>query len=206
MTMPALLSHYGMGDARFVTAGGRIIFDQVTRLADGVFTHPTHGLVTAVAKHTFHGGEADSDAAAGEVPAWWEDEDAINSHVVAMSQAFPQFTYVPASDGGVPCWWGELDTGRGRFTIAILLRRDRGLPFVSVLGHGRLGAQSGRRWERPPHIYLNGDICVASREEWHPDEHTAATATAWAAHWLAAYTEWRFTRRWPAEGVHAVAS
>lgn len=205
MTMPALLSRYGMNDVRFVTANGQIIFDGVTRAADGAFTHPTHGTVTAVAKHTFHGGVAQSDAGADDEQPWWHDEAAIGRHVAAMREAFPQFTYVPASDGGTPCWWGELDTGRGRFTVAVLLRRDRGLPFISVLGR-RLGAQSGRRWDRPPHVYLSGDICVASSDEWLPDDHTAATATAWAAHWLAAYTEWRFRRQWPAEGVHAVAS
>lgn len=204
MTMPALLSHFGMNDARFVTPSGQVIFGCVTRTASGTFSHPVHGAVTAVARHTFHGGEAELDAGAREGAAWWEDEAEIGRHIAAMAQAFPQFAYVPASDDGLPCWWGELDTGRGRFHVAILLRRDRGLPFVSVLNR-RLGVQSGRRWERPPHVYLNGGICVASSEEWHPDEHTAATATAWAAHWLAAYTEWRFRHQWPADGVHAVA-
>lgn len=206
MTMPALLSHFGMGDARFVTASGQIVFDGVARTSDGAFTHPIYGAVTAVANHTFHGGTSETDAGTRENAAWWDNEAAIKRQVDAMKQAFPQFTYVPAADGTTPCWWGELDTGRGRYKVAIVLRHDRGLPFVAVLGHRRLGVQSGRTWERSPHLYLNGDICIASSEDWHPDEHTAATATAWAAHWLAAYTEWRFTRRWPAEGVHAVAS
>lgn len=205
MTMPALLSHFGMNDVRFVAAGGQIVFDGVTSLANGAFTHPVHGSVTAVAQHTFHGGEEEPDAGALDMTAWWEDEAAIGRHVASMEHAFPQFTYLPASDDRSPCWWGEIDTGRGRFKVVIILRRDGGLPFVSVLNR-RLGVQSGRRWERPPHVYLNGDLCVASSEDWQPDEHTAATATAWAAHWLAAYTEWRFRREWPAEGVHAVAS
>lgn len=204
MTMPALLSHFGMKDARFVTARGQVVFDGVTS-GDGAFTHPVHGTVTAVAKHTFHGGEEEPDIGALDATAWWEDDAAIGRHIASMKLAFPQFTYMPASDDRNPCWWGEIDTGRGRFEVAIVLRRDRGLPFVSVLNH-HLGVPSGRRWERPPHVYLNGDLCVASSEEWQPDEHSASTATAWAAHWLAAYTEWRFRRRWPAEGVHVVAS
>ena len=55
-----------------------------------------------------------------------------------------------------------------------------------------------------PHI-LCGSVQqgVADRSDWDPAVHTAATVTGWAAHWLAAFTEWRITRRWPVEGVQS---
>lgn len=204
MSMPALLSHFGINAARFVTTTGEIVFDGVAKAANG-FTHAVHGSVTPVAKHTFHGGGEEPDDGHSGPTAWWEDEDEINRHVEAMEESFPNFTYLsPEGDSG-PCWGGIIDTGRGKFEVGIFPRLDQGLPRIVVFNN-RLGAPAGRRWQPAPHLYINGNLCVADRDDWDAVEHTVATATAWAAHWLAAYTEWRMSRRWPVEGVHADAS
>ncbi len=123
-----------------------------------------------------------------------------------MTLAFPAFVYVPTDGHLAPCWIGDLDTGRGRFTVGIILRRDRGLPGVAVLSRKRLGAQRGRTWERSPHLYNSGNLCVADQADYDPEVHTAATAAGWAAHWLAAYTEWVFTKKWPSDGVAVSAA
>ncbi|CPT75881.1 Uncharacterised protein [Mycobacteroides abscessus] len=86
-----------------------------------------------------------------------------------------------------------------------MTRRDQGLPRVHVFNH-RLGANAGRKWQPSPHLFTSGSLCVADASDWDPEQHTAATVTAWAAHWLAAYTEWRMSRRWPVEGVRSVVA
>lgn len=204
MSMPALLSHFGINTARFVTSAGEIVFDGVTKTVDG-FTHATLGAVTPVAKHTFHGGEDEPHDSPAGPAVWWNDGVQLARHIDAMQTAFPDFVYVPPDDDSGPFWAGVIDTGRGKFDVGIFPRRDQELPRVTVLNR-RLGAQAGRKWQDSPHLYLNGSLCVADRQDWDPAEHTVATVTAWAAHWLAAYTEWRMSRRWPAEGVHNVAS
>ena len=204
MSMPALLSHFGINTARYVTTNGEIVFDGVTNVSGG-FAHITSGTVTPVAKHTFHDGEEEPDDGHDGLTIWWDDEDQINRHIEAMRLSFPTFIYVPPNDGAGPCWGGVIDTGRGRFEIGIFLRRDKSLPSIVVFNR-RLGAPAGGTWQRSPHLYDNGNLCVAERDDWNPAEHTVATAAAWATHWLAAYTEWRMSRKWPVEGVQAVAS
>jgi hypothetical protein len=202
MSIAALLKNFGIHVPRYVTMAGEVVFDGVSP-GGGGYSHPTHGAVTQVAPHTFHDGVEPDDDVAGE-SVWWDDPAQIGRHLDAMQTAFPGFTYVPAEDGLGPCWVGTIDTGRGAFRVALMLRRDRGLPSVIVTGR-RLGAQSGRRWTPSPHLYTSGSLCIADRADWHPEEHTVATATAWAAHWLAAYTEWRMSRRWPVDGVQSAA-
>lgn len=204
MSMPALLSHFGINTARFVTNTGEVVFDGVTKVAGG-FAHAVHGAVTPVAKHTFHGGEEEANDGHDGPTTWWNDQDQINRHIQAMGKAFPNFVYVPPDDDSGPFWRGIIDTGRGKFEIGLFPRLDQGLPSIVVFNHN-LGAPAGRRWQPAPHLYTNGNLCVAERDDWDPAEHTVATAAAWAAHWLAAYTEWRMSRRWPVEGVQAVAS
>lgn len=204
MSMPAFLSHFGIDTVRYVTSSGEVVFDGVTA-GGGGYTHAIHGLVTPVAKHTFHGGEDEPDDAPTQT-VWWESPGALDWHVVAMQEAFPNFLYIPGSEGLAPCWAGEINTGRGRFNVGVVLRWDRGLPIVRLINGPKLGIHAGRTWIPSPHLYLNGNLCVADRTDWDMESHTAATATAWAAHWLAAYTEWRITRRWPVEGVTAVAA
>lgn len=204
MSMPALLSHFGINTARFVTHTGEIVFDGVTKTGNG-FTHSTLGAVTPVANHTFHSGEDEPDDVPDGPTVWWDDAVHIKRHIEAMENAFPKFVCVPPDNDSGPCWGGIIDTGRGKFEIGIFPRRDQGLPRVVVFNR-RLGAPAGRKWQSSPHLYLNGNLCVADREDWDPVEHTVATVAAWAAHWLAAYTEWRMSRRWPVEGVQTVAS
>ncbi len=200
MTIAALLRHHGVNVPRFVTVDGRVVFDDVTA-REGEYSHPTFGAVTPVANHTFHGGVEESDIDSGSQADWWADDDEISRHVDAMKRSFPNFTYLPPEKDTSPCWFGVIDTGRGSFKVAVILRRDRQLPRVAVLGRVRLGVSAGRRWQPSPHLYDNGNLCVADGSEWKSGEHTAATVTAWAAHWLTAYTEWRMTRQWPVEGV-----
>lgn len=203
MTIATLLGHFGIDVPRYVTLDGQIIFNGVTTTSKGSYTHANHGSVTPIANHTFHGGEEEPDDETDAPTPWWEEGDRLARHVRDMEKSFPKFVFVPADDGLAPCWIGEVNTGRGKFRVGVILRRDQGLPTVSVLGGPRLGVNSGRSWKPSPHLYLNGNLCVADRRDWNPDSDTAATATAWAAHWLAAYTEWRITRRWPVEGVQS---
>jgi hypothetical protein len=204
MSMPALLSHFGINVARYVTTTGQIVFDGVSGTG-GTYRHAEFGRVTPVAPHTFHGGEAELDDPLPTTP-WWEDDEQILRHTEAMEVCFPGFAYVRPEGGRAPSWVGEINTGRGKFVIGVTLRRDGGLPAIRMIKGPRLGVYAGRRWVASKHLYVNGDLCVADRNDWNPTVHTAATATAWAAHWLAAYTEWRFARRWPTEGVHSIAS
>ncbi|MFC9980247.1 hypothetical protein [Gordonia sp. NPDC127522] len=206
MSMPALLSHFGIDDARYVTSTGLVVFDGVTSPVDGVFQHEQFGAVTPVAEHAFHGDVPEPSDVAGSDRRWWEDRSAIDRHIVAMSNSFPDFVFLEPTEDLNPCWCGTIDTGRGRFEVAIILRADEGLPSVVVLGKRRLGINQGRRWVKSPHLYLNGNLCIASADDWISGVHTAATATAWAAHWLAAYTEWRITKQWPVDGAGAAVA
>lgn len=197
MTIPSLLRHLGIEVPRYVTVDGQIVTDNVTHTAAGA-SHSTYGSVTPIASHTFHGGR---DPLLATTPAaWWDDEDALRRHREAMAVVFPGFEFSPARGTRPPTWFGVINTGRGCFKVGIFLRRDEGLPSIRVFGP-QLGAYSSGRWVRSPHLYDSGNLCVADQSDWNPAVHTAATATAWAAHWLAAYTEWRMSRRWPVEGV-----
>jgi hypothetical protein len=204
MTIATLLGHFGIHVPRYVTMDGQIVFDGVTPVAGGVgFTHPSHGSVTPVARHTFHGGEDLPEDGPDGSEEWWNDETAIARHVEAMKEHFPNFVYVPAEDDMAPFFIGDINTGRGHFKIGVVMRRDQALPTVRVVAGPKLGVSVSGRWKPSPHLYLSGNLCVADRDDWNPEEHTAATVTAWAAHWLAAFTEWRITRRWPVEGVQS---
>jgi hypothetical protein len=183
---------------RYVTVDGQIVFDKIVHTPAGS-THPAHGAVTPVADHTFHGGA--SPLASPTARIWWDDDTELSRHRQAMERSFPRFSYAAPADGQPPIWSGVVDSGRGKFRISITMRPDASLPLIRVHGP-QLGAHSGRHWIRSPHLYDNGALCVADQADWDPAAHTTATATAWAAHWLAAYTEWRMSRRWPVEGVH----
>ncbi len=109
-------------------------------------------------------------------------------------------------DGGDYAWVGEIDTGRGRFLVLVLPQLDHSLPSVKVIRPGRLGRPEGRRWRRSRHLYDSDALCIADREDWKPQIHDTAVAVAWAAHWLACYTEWRMSGRWPTEGYVPLAA
>lgn len=198
MSIAALLSHHGLNVPRYVTIDGEIVFDGVTETASGP-RHQSRGPVTRVPNHTFHGGHNVLDDK-GTGTLWWDDTTELEKHVRAVELAFPNFRYAAPEGEMPPSWTGEVNTGRGRFVIRVSLRRNGGLPRVQLVSRQRLGRNAGRRFVRSPHLYLNEDLCVAEGADWR-EEHTAATAIAWAAHWLACYTEWRFTMRWPVAGV-----
>ena len=198
MSLNKALARFGVNNKRFVTTTGLVVFDGVTKTTDG-YTHARHGHVTAVEPARFHGGEDPEDTAEQR---WWltQPEDA-QRHADAVADAFPGFTYIAGDDEHPPAFAGTLNSGFGVHEILILLRSDRGLPFV-VIPNRRLGKQRGRHWRRAPHLYDSGALCVAGRDDWNPDQHTAATVIAWTAHWLAAYVFWLADsqNRWPTEG------
>lgn len=196
MSIAQLLSINGARRPRYITVAGRTVFDGVTVTTAG-HIHPEHGLVTPVARHTFHDGPGPEDTGTAR---WWESPEKLGRHVDDMARAFPGFELVPGTDTTPPAFVGDIDTGRGTFTVGVYLRRDQGLPVIAVLSGQRLGRNAGRWPLRSPHLYDSGHLCVADESNWDVRTHTAATATAWAAHWLAAFTEWRMTLKWPIDG------
>lgn len=203
MSIASLLSHHGVDIPRYVTVDGQIVFSGVSVTSTGSAVHETLGPVTPVANHTFHGGKDRPEGAGFDL--WWDDPAELGRHLDAVRKAFPGFIYTEAASGFGPRWTGKINTGRGTFTLEVELRADRSLPMLRVIGP-KLGAFSSGRWVRSEHLYDSGNLCVADVDEWHADEHDAATAIGWGAHWLAAYTEWRMSRRWPTDGTHAHAS
>lgn len=203
MSIASLLSHHGVEVPRYVTVDGRVVFDGVIISSSGAAVHETLGPVVAVRDHTFHDGEERHDTMTAK--PWWANAFELAHHAKAMQRSFPGFVYTEATPSEGPRWTGKIDTGRGKFTLDVELRADRTLPILSVIGP-KLGAFSSGRWTPAPHVYISGNLCVADRDEWDPAQHDAATAVAWGAHWLAAYTEWRMSRQWPADGTYAHAS
>jgi hypothetical protein len=201
MTILNLLRNFGVHVPRYVTVDGQIIATGVTATSTSVtgYSHTSHGAVTRLAAHTFHGGEEPTETTIDAL-GWWQDPHQIDRHRSAMAQAFPTFEQQPSLQGGAPTWTGTINTNRGRFTVSIVTRADNGLPYVVPLIPKRFGKTRSGRWARSPHLYDNGNLCVADQDDWDPTVHTAATVTAWAAHWYAAYTEWRMSDRWPTEG------
>lgn len=203
MTIASLLSHHSVNVPRYVTIDGRIVFDDVSISSSGTAIHQTFGAVSPIPDHTFHGGKDHLADTSGEL--WWDESAKLSRHRRAVEQSFPGFLFTAPSAEFGPRWTGTINTGRGTFTLEVELRANHTLPMLRIIGP-QLGAFSSGRWVRSPHLYDSGNICVADSDEWHPEEHDAATAIAWGAHWLAAYTEWRMSRIWPADGTYAHAS
>jgi hypothetical protein len=156
-----------------------------------------------VAPHRFHDGEDPSPPRIDYSDAWWNtDVVARAADEAAMATHFPNF--IQFAEDGDYAYFGDFDTGRGRFKVIVLPHTDRSLPTVIPM-HKGLGRPMGRKLQRPPHLYVSGNLCIASTTDWNSNEHTTATATAWAAHWFAAYTEWRITGRWPTDGYGTAA-
>ena len=198
MTISALLSKLGARTPRFVTVNGRIVGNtDVTRHTNG-YHHPQHGAVTPVPRHTFHGGEDPTDMR--DPRPWWDHRpEALDSERENMARAFPDF--IEMTKEGRPGWTGTIDTGRGKFVVQVVHRSDKSSPSISVVRPSTLARRAGGRMVTAPHRYASGHLCVADQGDWDPARHDAVTAVAWAAHWLAAYTEWRITFRWPAKGA-----
>ncbi len=117
-----------------------------------------------------------------------------------MAEAFPAFRRVEVR--GRPAWHGFLDTGRGRFGVTVVHRPDGRLPYVIPDRPALFRRREGGRHRWAPHLFLNGDLCVASQEDWDVERDDATTVIAWTAEWLATFTTWRITGRdWPCERV-----
>lgn len=195
MTIPALLSHVGIDVARFVKPDGGVVFD-----GTGAGGQPAP---MPLVPHRFHGGEDPSPERSNLREAWWNVEpNARAADAEAVRLHFPSFVEMAEDDDYA--FYGCIDTGRGKFRVLVLPHPDRSLPTIVPM-HTDLGRRIGRRIQRPPHLYLSGALCVASKSDWDPRLHTTATAIGWGAHWFAAYTEWRFTGRWPVDGYGAAA-
>lgn len=199
MTLPSLLRHVGVHIPRGVTVDGRVLTGHAAVAAVAAHT------ATSLARHTFHGGE-DPPPPPATRPAWWDDPNARAADAAAVEAAFPGFR-LDDSDGGY-AWHGTLDTGRGRFAITVGGNRSHGLPQLVPVSPAVLGRYEGRSgFRRSEHLYDTGNLCVADASDWDPDQHTTATAIAWAAHWYAAYTDWRITGGgWPVDGYHPHAA
>jgi len=196
MTLAALLEHVGIEVPRYVTVGGRIVFNQATVTV-------SEPAPMALAPHRFHDGEDPAPELIATAEAWWNvDIAAREADQAGMRSHFPNC--VQFGEDSDYAYGGELDTGRGRFKILVMPHIDRSMPSIIPL-HKGLGRPMGRRLQRPPHVYTSGNLCVAESADWNRAEHTTATAVGWAAHWFAAYTEWRITGRWPTDGFGAAA-
>src|SRR5712692_3282664 len=194
MTLATLLRHFGVDVPRYVTVDGRIVLDSAVAEARAPM---------ALAPHRFHAGDDPSPSRNAFDSAWWNVEpDARAADEIAMRMHFPSFVLL--DDDGDYAWAGELNTGRGRFGILAMPQTDHSLPSI-VPRHRGLGRNEGKRCRKPPHIYTTGNLCVAATAHWNANSHTTATAVAWAAHWFAAYAEWRMNGQWPTEGYGAVA-
>lgn len=197
MTLPGLLRRVGLHIPRGVSVDGHILTGHAATAAIST------GLATAVERHIFHGG--DDPRTPESRTAWWRDPAARHVDICAVRQAFPCFQLNDLD--GTYVWSGTIDTGRGRFVIDIVGDPSGGLPQVAPIHPRALGRNEGRRgFRRSEHLYVSGNLCVADVSDWDPDVHTSATAIAWAAHWLAAYTDWRLGGPWPTDGYHPRAA
>jgi hypothetical protein len=196
VTISTLLEHVGVHVPRYVAIDGRIVLDPAPPI-------PSSPTPLAVSPHRFHGGEDPAPNRVNYADAWWNtDLNARDKDQAAMATYFPGFIQFGAD--GDYAYGGELNTGRGRFKILVCPQVDRSLPSVFPV-HKNLGRPAGRQLQRPPHLYTSGALCIADAADWRPEQHSTATAVAWAAHWLCAFTEWRITGRWPAVGYGAAA-
>ncbi len=197
MSLPSLLRRIGVDVARGVSVDGRLLTGRAATAAIAT------GTATSVVPHTFHGGE---DPPPEPTPApWWHDANARQVDIDAVARAFPAFR-LDDHDGG-HSWSGTIDTGRGRFAVKVLADAAGGVPRIVPERPHRLGRNEGRRGFMPsPHLYTSGALCVADVSDWDPTRHTSATAIAWAAHWYAAYTDWRLGGRWPTDGYRPNAA
>lgn len=202
MSILDIVRYHGHNVSPFVEADGRVRFvsDATGAASHAGIADGASGL--RVKPHTFHGGTEPADS---EPSAWWTEPGALDRDRAAVEAAFPGFIEISHTDRP-PSWRGTIDSGAGRFEIEIQHRRDRELPLVIPIAPRKRHAPSGRGMVQSPHLYVNGNLCVADREDWDPSTDTVATVIAWAAHWHAAYVVWRASRRWPSEGYQPDAA
>lgn len=196
MTIAGILRRHGHDIPRYVGPNGRVTFHISPHTA-------ASGL--AIQPHTFHGG-TEHEPDAGPAEQWWKNQETLKRDREAMKKFFPSFVELEASDSEAPGWYGKLDTGRGTFPILVRHRTDQTLPSVVPFAPSIRQRHQGKRTLKSPHLYLNGNLCVASAEDWDPNRDTIATVIAWAAHWHLCYGEWYVSGIWPTEGLDSVAA
>ncbi len=187
MTIGDMLRLHGNPARRYVLPSGRIAFGAAATSA---------GL--AVPAHTFHGGEQ-PEATAPPDPSWWMDASVMAHEVSEMGKYFPDFHLVTGSGASPPQWLGTIATDFGNFELRLEHRRDHSLPRVVPVSPTRRLKQVSRRHLTSPHVFTNGNLCVASEDDWHPESQTMAAVVCWAADWHAHYVAWRATNAWPSE-------
>lgn len=196
MSIAQLLRHVGIDVPRYVTVDGQVVFDP----AVAGLSQPAP---LAMSPHRFHGGVDPSPPRDALTDAWWKrDPDARAADVAAMARHFPGFQLI--EEGGDYVYGGRINTGRGAFRVLVLPHSDGSMPTI-VPVHRNLGRDIAGQHRKPPHLYLSGSLCVAAESNWNPVEHSTATVVGWAAHWFAAYTDWRLSARWPTDGYGQVA-
>lgn len=197
MTLPSLLRRVGIDVPRGISVDGRVLTGRAATAA------VVAGTATSVAPHLFHGGDDPVPDPASS--PWWDRPAARDADVAAVAAAFPGFR-LDDTDGR-HVFTGTIDTGRGRFTVSVVADPAGGLPRIVPVLPRALGRHEGRRGFRPAeHLYVSGNLCVADEGDWDREAHTSATAIAWAAHWYAAYTDWRLGGRWPTDGYQPRAA
>lgn len=199
MSLPSLLRHVGAHIPRGVTVDGRVLTGHTAAAAVAA------GTATGMAPHAFHGGAAPAIAdaatpAGSHARAWWNADNAARDVDVAeVAARFPGFR-CDDTDGGHR-FDGLIDSGRGRFRVAIVGDPLGEMPHVVPVQPRALGRREGRRgFRRADHTYTNGNLCVADKGAWDPELHTTVDVIAWTAHWYAAYSDWLLGGPWPTDG------
>lgn len=193
MTLPSLLRKVGIDVHRGVTVDGTLVVGRQVLAAAAA------GQVTSIQPHRFHGGEDPSPSRDERGDAWWvSDPKRKTTDIADMRERFSDVVVLDENDD--LAYGVQFNTGRGRYHALILPHVDGTLPSVVVTRPGRLGRNEGRQFTKPPHLYLNGALCVASQSDWADKGYLTSVAAAWAGHWLACYTEWRMSGVWPTDG------
>ena len=193
MTIASILKKHGHNAQRGVSATGKLIF--------GAALARQSVVAMPLKTHNFHGGVTPIDAATS-VSHMSSDSALFARDRLEMSKFFPSFIEVTQADGS-PAWVGTIDTGRGSFPIRVEHRNGRALPRVIPIELTQRSRTRSGHTVKSPHLYLNGDLCVAGQDDWDPSTDSIATVVAWAGHWHAAYVEWFVTDNWPTEGYDA---
>lgn len=188
MTIAAVLKHHGHHCARSILTNGRLRFD-IKSVSSTSVSMP-------LKSHTFHGG---SDHVEGAPSGWWLEPGSMDVECEEMATYFPDFHLIEGTEDAPPAWYGTIHTSLGKYPVLISHRRDHSLPGVTPVNPVHRGRNVGRRFRRSPHLYDNGNLCVALESDWEAGSDTAATVVGWAAHWHAVYQEWFFTGKWATE-------